>query len=114
MPNGRPSSYFASEDQLSLAGLGDVVTRAVNTAFERKINEPKKSADPKRDLSAYPISMTTRQVAAALNCSFQHVLNLHETGELQAKNIGTKKQQCLRFARAHIAAYLANDQAQKL
>ena len=95
-----------NSDQLPLFAEMKTVVRAVSQAFDKKINEPKRIADPRRDLSDYPANMTARQVAAVLNCSLQHVLNLVDSGELEAKNIGAKTQRCLRFKRDHIAAYL--------
>lgn len=89
------------------------ITHSVRRAIKEELATPKAKikAAATRDLASYPASMSVAQVAAALNCSFQHVLNLIDCGKLTAKNIGTKKQRCLRVRREHIAQFLAGGTA---
>jgi hypothetical protein len=96
----RPAA--TSKDQLLLAGMEKVVVAAI----EKAITGPKTS-DPRRPLDKYPQRMTVAQVAAFLNCSENHVRNLHDCGELEGKDIAApgSDRQTLRIFRESVAAF---------
>lgn len=93
----------SGSEQLTLGGI----ERAFVRVLDRKLNEPKKLADPRRKLAAYPENMRVDQVAAYLNCDEKKVRNLIEEGQLEAKDISAQdaSRRCLRVPRDSVAAY---------
>jgi hypothetical protein len=87
-----------------LKDLEKRVAKATEAAIRKTITGPK-TYDPRRELSTYPQRMTVAQVACHLNCSENHVRNLHQLKMLQGIDIGANGRQTLRIFRASVAAY---------
>jgi hypothetical protein len=85
------------------------VAEVVAEAFDKeRTNVRRRILDPRRDLSQYPAIMSVKQVKTFLDCSFQHVINLYDSGALVGSDMSRpgSSQRYIKFERAEVAAYV--------
>jgi hypothetical protein len=91
----------SSRTHMKASELERVIQKAVEKALSLS-----RLSDPRRGLEQYPQRMTVSQVAAFLNCSEAHVVNLYDEGKLEGNDISIiPSRRTLRFFRESVARY---------
>lgn len=98
-----------SDNQLDLFEVRQAVAVAVADAFDKeRSNVRQRINDPRRELSQYRAVMSVEEVRTFLGCSFQHVINLYDSGALIGSDMSRpgSKQRYIKFQRSEVAAYI--------